>query len=94
MSPVTEASIRPTSGQRTSTDSTITTAYAVFQRMPGRKTSLAWPVREAKTAAIAMPTRLLTTNCTDWRCTSRTASSATARPMPTMRPSRRLWPIR
>ena len=32
--------------------------------MPGRKTSLALPVREAKTAAIAMPTRLLTTNCT------------------------------
>ena len=42
----------------------------------------------------AMPTRLLTTNCTDWRCTSRTASSTTARPMPTMRPRRRLWPIR
>ena len=30
MSPVTEAIISPTSGQRTSTDSTITTAYAVL----------------------------------------------------------------
>ena len=41
---------------------------------------MAWPVREAKTAAIPMPTRLLRTNCTELRCTIRTSEQGDGEP--------------
>ena len=51
---------------------------------PGRKTSSALPVREAKTAAMRDADQAVDDELHGCRCTSRTASSATARPMPTI----------
>src|SRR5215204_2418265 len=59
--------------------------------MPGRKTSRASPEREANRAAMPIPTRALTTNCTVERWTSRTRSRATVAVTLMMSDRRRSW---